>query len=149
MSDAFNIPENVREAVAKAICDDDARRYDDPSEQWDAFLPDAPELAEYRSNADAAIQACLKEWGARDEIEQTRRRLVFPWEPVDIQERRRGDLLELMKRVGKPLTALQLFERGWETQLLGADLRHLEREGHVRRLRGPDPEGRPHRWEAV
>lgn len=67
MPDTFNVPETVREAVAKAICDDDARRYDDRQETRDNFLPDAPELAEYRSNADAAIQACLKEWGALEE----------------------------------------------------------------------------------
>lgn len=102
MPDTFKIPNNVREAVAKAICDDDARRYDDPQETWDNFLPDAPELNEYRSNADVAIQACLKEWGAHEEHRgrmfssekrkgilehrDTERRLVFLWEPVEGDE---------------------------------------------------------------
>lgn len=34
-------------------------------------------------------------------------------------------------------------------QVCRADLRQLEREGRVRRHRGPDPEGRPHTWEVV
>lgn len=79
-------------------------------------------------------------------------------EQMTVQERRKK-LLEWL-RLGKPKTALEIVSyvdaydvlgRDWTAlvALCRADLRHLERRGLVRRLRGPDPEGRPHRWEAV
>lgn len=87
----FNIPENVREATGRAI----ARVLDPPVGDLDPSIPQR----ELETAADAAIQACLKEWGAREEFsgyetwrggERKRvgdsRRLVFPWEPVEGDE---------------------------------------------------------------
>jgi hypothetical protein len=80
MLDSFNIPENVRAAALRAVQE----------------VRTEPRVTFYQRTADAAIQACLKESGAREERKEKRskrflaynprrfqRRLVFPWEPVE------------------------------------------------------------------
>jgi hypothetical protein len=77
---------------------------------------------------------------------------------------RRERLVEWLRRVDRPspsrLTAREIADcvvEIWSPLYVGnkryarcrADLRYLEREGRVRRHRGPDPEGRPHVWEVI
>lgn len=78
MPDTFNIPENVVAAAEDAYRERLATQT----------------VEERRVAMPAAIQACLKEWGAREEtmggrpsgvifLPARHRRLVFPWEPVE------------------------------------------------------------------
>ncbi len=68
---------------------------------------------------------------------------------------RRERLVELMRDLRGARTArewaysLTGTVSGLETGRVRADLRQLERDGHVCRHRGPDVEGRPARWEVV
>jgi DeoR/GlpR family transcriptional regulator of sugar metabolism len=73
---------------------------------------------------------------------------------MTVQERREK-LLNWMRFVKSPITGADAVEKcpayglSAGTPRVRSDLRYLEAQGLVRRLRGPDPEGRPHRWEAV
>jgi hypothetical protein len=76
MPDSFNIPENVINAGIQALIDHIEGRNSSTEE-----------------DVRVIVQACLNEWGAREErvsgleTEQgPQRRLVFPWEPVEGDE---------------------------------------------------------------
>jgi hypothetical protein len=95
----FYFPENVREVVAKAICDDDALRNHDEVEAWDNPVLDASIRAEYRSNADAVIRAFLK-GGVSERAEQRERVLEALAELVRLRDLEETDEIAYLREVG-------------------------------------------------
>lgn len=71
----FSIPENVRKASLRAVQE----------------VRTEPRATFYQRTADAVIQACLKEWGAKYQFGEniahtaiTERRLILSWEPKEM-----------------------------------------------------------------